>query len=74
MDISKFILDNKKIIDNNIEDYFKSLKKHNPTLYNAMRYSVLNGGKRLRPILCIATAKSGFCVNEKEGRLCSPPI
>ena len=57
MDISKFILDNKKIIDNNIEDYFKSLKKHNSTLYNAMRYSVLNGGKRLRPILCIATAK-----------------
>lgn len=57
MDINKFILNNKKIIDNNIEDYFKSLKKHNPTLYNAMRYSVLNGGKRLRPILCIATAK-----------------
>ena len=65
MDISKFILDNKKIIDNNIEDYFKSLKKHNPTLYNAMRYSVLNGGKRLRPILCIATAKC-FNTNIKK--------
>ena len=57
MDINKFILNNKKIIDNNIENYFKSLTKHNPILYKAMRYSVLNGGKRLRPILCLAAAK-----------------
>ena len=56
MDINKLIIKNKKIIDNYIEFYFKSLKKHNKILHDAMKYSVLNGGKRIRPILCIATA------------------
>jgi len=56
VDINKLILKNKKIIDNYIEYYFKSLKKHNQILHDAMKYSVLNGGKRIRPILCIATA------------------
>ena len=27
------------------------------TVYNSMRYSLLAGGKRLRPILCLATCE-----------------
>ena len=27
------------------------------TIYNSMRYSLLAGGKRLRPILCLATCE-----------------
>ncbi len=30
---------------------------HPPTLYEAMRYSLLAGGKRLRPILCLASCE-----------------
>ena len=56
MDVNKLILKNKKNIDEHIEFYFKSLNKNNLILHNAMKYSVLNGGKRIRPILCIATA------------------
>lgn len=32
--------------------------RHPATLFEAMRYSVLAGGKRLRPILCLATGQA----------------
>ena len=45
-------------IDEYISEYLdKSYKKTSPVLLDAMKYSVLNGGKRLRSILCIETAK-----------------
>ena len=71
MEIYKYISDNKKIIDQNIEQYFHSLKKHNSILYDAMKYSVLNGGKRLRPILCIATAN---CFNTNLAKVMPPAL
>lgn len=39
-------------IDNYIFDYLSSYKKASPELIECMKYSVLNGGKRLRSILC----------------------
>ncbi len=52
----------------------KALKKHLPrgncrpaVLHEAMRYSVFVGGKRLRPILCLAAAES--CGGTLEGAL-----
>ena len=71
MEINKYISDSKKIIDQNIEQYFHSLKKHNSILYDAMKYSVLNGGKRLRPILCIATAN---CFNTNLAKVMPPAL
>ena len=45
-------------IDEYISEYLdKSYKKTSPVLLDAMKYSVLNGGKRLRSILCIETTK-----------------
>ena len=36
----------------------KALPIHYPeTIYEAMRYSLLSGGKRLRPVLCLATCE-----------------
>ncbi len=39
-------------IDNYIDNYLSSYKNASPELIDAMKYSVLNGGKRLRSILC----------------------
>jgi len=45
-------------------------EKINPSiLHQAMRYSVLNGGKRIRPILVYA---AGFAVSADEGALDAP--
>ena len=45
-------------IDNYIESYLDSTYKNSsPILLEAMKYSVLNGGKRLRSILCIEASK-----------------
>jgi len=40
-------------IDNYIFKYLSTYKKASPELIEAMKYSVLNGGKRLRSVLCI---------------------
>ena len=45
-----------------IEDYLNSLfaeKPHWADLYEAMRYSVLSGGKRLRPVMTLPNEISG---------------
>ena len=41
-----------KLIDAYISDYLSNYKKASPNLIDAMKYSVLNGGKRLRSVLC----------------------
>jgi geranylgeranyl diphosphate synthase, type II len=52
-------------IDKNLKLYLNDYK-HVPTgLRDAIEYSLLNGGKRLRPVLCLATAKSIGCRIEK---------
>ncbi len=54
----------KTLVDNKLKDVFRGLKKEVDkrempvVLFNAMHYSVFNGGKRIRPILCIATYNS----------------
>ncbi|MGB9613681.1 MAG: polyprenyl synthetase family protein [Candidatus Margulisiibacteriota bacterium] len=50
LQIAKF----KKIVDKELDKYLPKQGK----LARAMRYSVFAGGKRFRPILCLATAKA----------------
>jgi geranylgeranyl diphosphate synthase type II len=51
----------KKLVDQELKRIFSSIRKDVKTkalpkiLYDAMYYSVFNGGKRIRPILCLAT-------------------
>jgi len=54
MDIQKYIIDKKNIIDKALDKYLpqSSLKPH--IIHRAMRYSVFPGGKRIRPIFTIA--------------------
>ncbi len=52
-----YMQEKKKIIDRYLEEKLP-LESHIPsTIHRSMRYSVLNGGKRVRPILTIMTAE-----------------
>ncbi len=53
MDIEKYLSDKKKLFDAALESVIESLKEHS-MLYAAMSYSLLSGGKRLRPILMLS--------------------
>jgi geranylgeranyl diphosphate synthase type II len=54
-DLEEYLAKQKQIVEQALD---KSLKIDQPEkIYEAMRYSLLAGGKRLRPILCLATCE-----------------
>lgn len=57
MNIDKYLSDKKSIIDKALDDFLPSEESPPSIIHKAMRYSVFNGGKRLRPILTLATAE-----------------
>ncbi|MCX8026640.1 MAG: polyprenyl synthetase family protein [Thermodesulfovibrionales bacterium] len=54
MDIKKYIKDRAGLVNSFIESYFQGSQKP-AVLFDSMRYSLTAGGKRLRPVLCIAS-------------------
>lgn len=54
MDIEKYLKEKKEIVDGALEKYFSKEMEFPHSLYKAIRYSLFNGGKRIRPILSIA--------------------
>jgi geranylgeranyl diphosphate synthase type II len=53
----KSYLDQKRqLVDQALQKVFQKGSPCPPTLWNSMKYSVFAGGKRLRPILCLASA------------------
>ncbi|HEC93318.1 MAG TPA: polyprenyl synthetase family protein, partial [Candidatus Atribacteria bacterium] len=57
MNFDKYLSDKKSIIDKALDDFLPSEESPPSIIHKAMRYSVFNGGKRLRPILTLATAE-----------------
>lgn len=55
MDIKKYIIAKKKIIEKSLDRYLPSSKEKPQVIHRAMRYAVFPGGKRIRPILTIAS-------------------
>jgi len=55
--ISDYISSRKEIVDKKLLDFLPESDNELTNLHESMRYSVLAGGKRLRPILCIAAAE-----------------
>jgi geranylgeranyl diphosphate synthase type II len=54
-DLNNYLKQQKKLVEEALD---KSLPINQPErIYEAMRYSLLAGGKRLRPILCLATCE-----------------
>ncbi len=56
-------------INQELDDALPSVITHPKRLHDAMRYAVLNGGKRVRPLLVYAT---GECLNVEAGLLHAP--
>ena len=53
-----YLEDKKKIIDEALERYIPGVDNYPAVIFKAVRYSVFAGGKRIRPILCLAAAEA----------------
>ncbi len=59
MDLKKYLEEKRKIVDEALKEYFLDSKESLlKKLKDSMKYSLFAGGKRLRPILCIAGAEA----------------
>lgn len=58
MNISNYLHQKQAMVDTALKDCLPPGSTRPAILHEAMRYCVLNGGKRIRPILCIATAEA----------------
>ena len=58
MDLKAYLSSRQKQIDRALDRYLPKEKTRPATIHRAMRYSLFAGGKRLRPILCIAAAEA----------------
>jgi geranylgeranyl pyrophosphate synthase len=58
MNISTYLQEAQTQVDTALKDSLPPSSTRPTILHEAMRYCVLNGGKRIRPILCIATAEA----------------
>jgi geranylgeranyl diphosphate synthase, type II len=57
-DLEAYLKDKRVLVDAALERFLPGEDVQPPTVHRAMRYSVLAGGKRLRPILVIAGAEA----------------
>jgi geranylgeranyl diphosphate synthase type II len=58
MDLRHYLASRQKRIDRALDRYLPKASRKPATLHKAMRYSLFAGGKRLRPILCLAAAEA----------------
>ncbi len=58
MNLKSYLVRRQKLIDRALDGYLPKANRKPTTLHRAMRYSLFAGGKRLRPILCLAAAEA----------------
>jgi geranylgeranyl diphosphate synthase type II len=56
--LKAYLQDRQKIVEEALEQYLPGEDNVPADIYKAVRYSVFNGGKRIRPILCLAAAEA----------------
>jgi len=56
-DINEYLSNRKELIDKTLSEYLKKSQNDFSKLHESMLYSVMAGGKRLRPILCMASCE-----------------
>ena len=66
-DLKSWLKTKQKEVDKALGSYLPRESKSPKSIHKAMRYSVFAGGKRLRPILCLAAAEA--CGGELEDAL-----
>src|ERR1700736_4588924 len=57
MNLKPYLVARQKKIDRALDRYLPNENAKPATIHKAMRYSLFAGGKRLRPILCLAAAE-----------------
>ncbi|MCG8601392.1 MAG: polyprenyl synthetase family protein, partial [Verrucomicrobiales bacterium] len=67
MELKPYLKERCKVVDKALNRFLPSARTRPATIHEAMRYSVFAGGKRLRPILCLAAAEA--CDGEYENAL-----
>lgn len=58
MNLSDYLLARRALVDRTLDAHLPAATTQPPVIHEAMRYAVLGGGKRLRPILAIAAAEA----------------
>src|SRR6267154_5360160 len=58
VNLKNYLVTRQKLIDRALDGYLPKANRKPTTLHRAMRYSLFAGGKRLRPILCLAAAEA----------------
>jgi len=58
MDIKTYLTKKRVVVDKALESLVPPAKTYPPKVFEAMRYSLFAGGKRVRPILAIASAEA----------------
>jgi geranylgeranyl diphosphate synthase type II len=56
--LEDYLQTKKQVIDAALEQYLPGQENYPPVIFQAMRYSLLAGGKRIRPVLCLATLEA----------------
>ncbi len=56
--VKEYLAVQKAVIDQALDRYIPGEESYPPVIFQAVRYSLLAGGKRLRPILCLAAAEA----------------
>ena len=56
--LKEYLTERKKIVDDALDQFLPGEDRFPPLIFKSMRYSVFAGGKRLRPILCMAAAET----------------
>lgn len=58
MNLQDYLAEKCRLIDSAMQEYLPPEDRFPDAIYRAMRYSVLNGGKRLRPVLTLAACEA----------------
>ena len=58
MDLKRYLVARQKEVDRALDRFLPKASVPPTTIHKAMRYSLFAGGKRLRPILCLAAAEA----------------
>jgi geranylgeranyl diphosphate synthase type II len=58
MDLKRYLIARQKEVDRALDRFLPKASVPPATIHKAMRYSLFAGGKRLRPILCLAAAEA----------------
>ena len=58
MDLDSYLNDRKKKVDKALREYLPPEHTYPTIIFQAVRYSLFAGGKRIRPILCMAAAEA----------------